>query len=113
MLQNQLCDTFNSRLSHSSVALKESDAEGECENSGKKLDSNKLPVVVGLGVKGVFAIIRDIRYSQPDLCLRALMEFVNILQGQIPGGLKDEPRESTGLSVVFVVTYACISFLSV
>ncbi len=48
-------------------------------------------------MKGVFAIIRDIRHSQPELCLRALAEFVNILQGQSPDGLKNEPKETTGL----------------
>ena len=41
-------------------------------------------------------IIQDIWHSQPELCLRALKEFLNILQGQIPGGLKSEPSETTG-----------------
>ncbi len=96
LLQNQLCDTFNSRCSRDTIEAEESDDEGDSEESGKKSDS-KLPVVVGLGVKGVFSIIRDIWHKQPDLCLRALMEFVNILQGQSPDGLKNEPRKTTGL----------------
>ncbi len=78
------------------MEAEESDDEGDSEESGKKSD-NKLPVVVGLGVKGVFSIIRDIWHKQPDLCLRALMEFVNILQGQSPDGLKNEPKKTTGL----------------
>lgn len=52
--------------------------------------------VVGLGVRGVFTIIQDIWRSNPELCLRALRELLNILQGQSPAGLKDEPRETTG-----------------
>ena len=41
-------------------------------------------------------IIRDIWRSQPELCLRALKEFLNILQGQSPAKLKNEPTETTG-----------------
>ena len=100
ILQNQLCDTFNSRISRETEEEEESDEEGDSEESGKKAGSNKLPVVVGLGVKGVFSIIRDIWHSQPDLCLRALLEFVNILQGQSPDRLKNEPKETTGNGVV-------------
>ena len=53
--------------------------------------------VVGLGVRGVFTIIQDLWKTLPPLCLRALHEFLNILQGQSPAGLRNEPKETTGV----------------
>ena len=96
VLQTKLCETYNSRLTYDSSG--ETDAEEE-EESGKKDEVKKMPVVVGLGVKGVFTIVRDIWHTHPELCLRALKEFLNILQGQSPAGLKNEPYESTGKCV--------------
>ncbi|CAI8051400.1 E3 ubiquitin-protein ligase MYCBP2 [Geodia barretti] len=54
-----------------------------------------MPVVVGLGVRGVFSIIQEVWQTMPSLCLRALREFLNILQGQSPAGLRSEPKETT------------------
>lgn len=105
VLQTKLCDTYNSRLSCDSAG--ETDAEEE-EETAKKEEGKKMPVVVGLGVKGVFTIIRDIWHTHPELCLRALKEFLNILQGQSPSGLRDEPRESTGED-----TFTCMCSCSV
>ena len=97
VLQNKLSETYNSRLTCDSSG--ETDAEEE-EETGKKDERKKMPVVVGLGVKGVFTIVRDIWHTHPELCLRALKEFLNILQGQSPAGLKNEPYESTGKHIV-------------
>ena len=94
VLQNQLCNTFNSRIVPGKADISDSEDEGGTE-AGKKEDLGKIPVMVGLGVKGVFVIIRDIRYSHPELCLKALTEFSNILCEQMPAALK-EPKETTG-----------------
>ena len=65
VLQNELCDTFNS-----CVCPGHGDSlESEEEETTKKEDSRKLPVVVGLGVKGVSFIIRDIRQTHSWLVL--------------------------------------------
>lgn len=95
VLQNQLCSTFNSRIIPGKVEASDSEDEGE-EETEKKEETGKMPVMVGLGVKGVFVIIRDIRYSHPELCLKALTEFSNILCEQMPAALKNEPKETTG-----------------
>ena len=97
VLQNQLCETFNSRLSQDNQDEDELEDEAATEESGKKAEMKRMPVVVGLGVKGVFIIISEIWRTQPELCLRALREFGNILQGQSPDGLKNEPKETTGI----------------
>lgn len=72
-----------------------SESEGEEDEDAGKKDKNKIPVVVGLGIKGVFMIIKDIWKTNPELCLRALTEFSAILCGQNPAGLKNEPTETT------------------
>ena len=57
------------------------------------------PQVVNLGLCGVFTILEEIWQTNPELCHRVLAEFLNILQGQAPGGLKNEPIQSTGNKV--------------
>ncbi len=95
VLQNQLCSTFNSRVVLGKTDSSDSEDDGE-EETGKKEEGGKMPVMVGLGVKGVFVIIREIRYSHPELCLKTLTEFSNILCEQSPAALKNEPKETTG-----------------
>ncbi len=96
VLQNQLCDTFNSRVSPSQGGGDSSGSEDEGdEETSKKEDLKKMPAMVGLGVKGVFIIIRDIWRTHPELCLRALTEFSNILSGQSPAGLRGETADTT------------------
>ena len=95
VLQNQLCDTFNSRIAPSPGDVSDSDENGE-EDTVKKDDQKKMPTMVGLGVKGVFVIIRDVWRTHPELCLRALVEFSNILSGQTPAGLRNEAPDTTG-----------------
>lgn len=63
--------------------------------------TNHLPQVVGLGVRGLFTIIQDVWQTMPPLCLRALKEFLNILQGQTPAGLHNEPKETTGMDCIY------------
>ena len=49
-----------------------------------------------MGVRGVFEIIRETWHSHPQLCVKALQSFLDLLQGQAPSGLKYEPKEVTG-----------------
>ena len=50
--------------------------------------------VVSMGVRGVFVIIRETWHSHPELCIKALQSFLDLLQGQAPSGLKYEPKEN-------------------
>ena len=111
VLQSSLCDTFNSRLSHGGGGGpgEEEVAGGEEQEADEaRKGESKIPVVVGLGVRGLFSIVRDVWRSQPELCLRALREFLNILQGQNPAGLKNEPAETTG-RLLHILYHVCIA----
>ena len=44
----------------------------------------------------MFEIIRETWHSHPQLCVKALQSFLDLLQGQAPSGLKYEPKEITG-----------------
>ena len=52
--------------------------------------------IVGIGLCSVFELIRETRQSQPELCTRALQALLDMLQGQNPEGLKNEPQEVIG-----------------
>ena len=51
--------------------------------------------MVSMGVRGVFAV-RDTWRSHPELRVKPLQSFLDLLQGQAPTGLKYEPKEITG-----------------
>ena len=44
--------------------------------------ASSLPKIVGIGLQGVFEIIRESRQAYPNVCRRALVSLLNILQGQ-------------------------------
>ena len=52
--------------------------------------------IVGIGLCGVFELIKETRVSHPVLCARALQALLDMLQGQQPEGLKTEPTEVIG-----------------
>lgn len=53
----------------------------------------KVSKVVSLGLRSVFEIIRESRTSHPALCTKALCALLDVLQGQTPEGLKNEPSD--------------------
>ncbi|XP_032681445.1 E3 ubiquitin-protein ligase MYCBP2 isoform X14 [Odontomachus brunneus] len=52
-----------------------------------------LPKVVGIGLKSVFTLMRESRTIDPILCTKALSALLDVLQGQLPEGLKSEPDD--------------------
>ena len=49
--------------------------------STKGVPIASLPKIVGIGLQGVFEIIRESRLAYPNVCKRALTSLLNILQG--------------------------------
>jgi E3 ubiquitin-protein ligase MYCBP2 len=54
--------------------------------------------IVGIGLCGVFELIRETRESHPSLCLRTLKALLDMLQGQSPEGLYNEPPDVIGIT---------------
>lgn len=66
-----------------------SGAAGTCVDSSSDLSPEEarrppLPKIVGIGLTGVFEIIRESRESHPGICKRALQSLLNIVQGLQP-----------------------------
>ena len=64
-------------------------AAGTCGDSSSDLSPEEarrppLPKIVGIGLTGVFEIIRESRESHPGICKRALQSLLNIVQGLQP-----------------------------
>ena len=52
--------------------------------------------IVGLGLVSVYELIRGSVSAYPALCIRALEALLDILQGQQPEALRNEPPEVIG-----------------
>ena len=69
----------------------------DSENKRSKFNFFYTKQIVGIGLCGVFELIKETRQSHPALCSRALQALLDMLQGQIPEGLKTEPPDVIGM----------------
>lgn len=53
--------------------------------------SPPLPKIVGIGLSGVFEIIKESQHAYPHICRKALESLLNILQGLQPEELMRDP----------------------
>ena len=53
----------------------------------------------------MFEIIRETWHTHPELCIKALQAFLDLLQGQAPSGLKYEPKDITSTLIMYVYCY--------
>ncbi|XP_076446720.1 E3 ubiquitin-protein ligase MYCBP2-like isoform X7 [Babylonia areolata] len=83
-----------SRLYHLANTDPGSDSESDEDGDEKNKDATiKIPKIVGLGLHGVFELIRETRSKYPELCVKALQALLDLLQGQQPEAMKHEPPE--------------------
>ena len=52
--------------------------------------------------------MQEVWQTVPELCVKVLGEFLNILQGQSPAGLKNEPTETTSTISTCVHVHVCV-----
>ncbi|XP_029113894.1 E3 ubiquitin-protein ligase MYCBP2 isoform X4 [Scleropages formosus] len=76
--------------SRSSLQSGDSDSEEEEESKDPAV---KLPKIIGIGLCGVFELIKETRFSHPSLCLRSLQALLDMLQGQQPESFHTEPPD--------------------
>ncbi|KAG2456598.1 MYCB2 ligase, partial [Polypterus senegalus] len=76
--------------SKTSVQSGDSDSDEEEESKEPPI---KLPKIIGIGLCGVFELIKETRFSHPSLCLRSLQALLDMLQGQQPEGFQSEPPD--------------------
>ncbi|XP_066562691.1 E3 ubiquitin-protein ligase MYCBP2 isoform X4 [Amia ocellicauda] len=76
--------------SKNSVQSGDSDSDEEEEPREPPI---KLPKIIGIGLCGVFELIKETRFSHTSLCLRSLQALLDMLQGQQPEGFQTEPPD--------------------
>ncbi|XP_035248710.1 E3 ubiquitin-protein ligase MYCBP2 isoform X4 [Anguilla anguilla] len=76
--------------SRNSAQSGDSDSEEEEESREPAV---KLPKIIGIGLCGVFELIKETRFSHPSLCQRSLQALLDMLQGQQPEGFQTEPPD--------------------
>ncbi|XP_048243746.1 E3 ubiquitin-protein ligase MYCBP2-like isoform X7 [Haliotis rufescens] len=88
------CMRDTARLYRLATTTQTSDSETDDDNDDKNKDcAIKIPKIVGLGLNGVFELVRETRHKYPDLCVKALKALLDLLQGQQPEGMKCEPPD--------------------
>ncbi|XP_076065953.1 MYC binding protein highwire isoform X3 [Oratosquilla oratoria] len=70
-----------------------SDSETDSDEDNNKDSPVQIPKIVGLGLVSVYELIRGSVSAYPALCIRALEALLDILQGQQPEALRNEPAE--------------------
>lgn len=70
-----------------------SDSDTEDEQERGREAAVPIPKMVGLGLVSVYELIRGSVSAYPALCIRALEALLDILQGQQPDALRNEPQE--------------------
>ncbi|XP_055684525.1 E3 ubiquitin-protein ligase highwire isoform X1 [Lutzomyia longipalpis] len=71
----------------------DSDDSDESEETTQREIVQKVPQIVGAGLKSLFELIAEARNIHPRLCTRALKALLDIIQGQNPESFKSEPGE--------------------
>uniref|UniRef100_A0A1B0GP35 PHR domain-containing protein n=1 Tax=Phlebotomus papatasi TaxID=29031 RepID=A0A1B0GP35_PHLPP len=71
----------------------DSDDSDESEETTQREVVQKVPQIVGAGLKSLFELIAEARNIHPRLCTRALKALLDIIQGQNPESFKSEPGE--------------------
>ena len=66
------------------------------EDEEKAATTQNLPKIVGIGLRSVFTLMKESRSIEPTFCTKALGALLDVLQGQLPEGLKSEPNEVIG-----------------
>ena len=49
---------------------------------------------MSFGLSVAFQLIKESCHSHPDLCIKALHALLDVLQGQLPEGLKSKYKDS-------------------
>lgn len=71
----------------------DSDGDTETENTIERDVVQKVPQIVGAGLKSLFELIAEARNVHPNLCTKALKALFDVIQGQSPESFKSEPND--------------------
>nr|XP_049693135.1 E3 ubiquitin-protein ligase MYCBP2 isoform X3 [Helicoverpa armigera] len=81
-----------SRWRHLHGAASDLSDDSDSEDSSP-LPVNKLPKITGIGLRSVFSLISQARFTNADFCEVALAALLDVLQGHAPEELAQEPTD--------------------
>lgn len=70
----------------------DSDSEDSDETTQREL-VQKVPKIVGAGLRSLFQLISESKQEHPEICTRALFALLDVIQGQQPESFKSEPSD--------------------
>lgn len=80
-----------SRKLANKAALDCSDSESE-ETTQREM-VQKVPQIVGAGLRSMFELIAESKQLHPEICTRALYALLDVIQGQQPESFRTEPND--------------------
>ncbi|KAK7473507.1 hypothetical protein BaRGS_00035260, partial [Batillaria attramentaria] len=105
-----------SRLYHLASGGPGSDTESDEDADDKNKETSiKIPKIVGLGLHGVFELIRETRGKHPELCLKSLRALLDVLQDKLFQLLMELATDNAGDVQVegnFLTSLACSALIS-
>ncbi|XP_052752649.1 E3 ubiquitin-protein ligase MYCBP2 isoform X3 [Galleria mellonella] len=81
------------RWRHLHGTISELSDDSDNEESSQPTTVSKLPKVTGIGLRTVFALISQARFTDAKFCEQALKALLDVLQGHTPEELAQEPTE--------------------
>ncbi|XP_069365103.1 E3 ubiquitin-protein ligase MYCBP2 isoform X3 [Maniola hyperantus] len=77
--------------------------DSDCEDTNQQLTVTKVPKITGIGLRTVFALISQARFTDAQFCEQSLKALLDVLQGHAPEDLEHEPSEIiTNLHIMLV-----------
>lgn len=70
----------------------DSDSEESEETTRREL-VQKVPQIVGAGLRSMFELIAESKQAHPEICTKALYALLDVIQGQQPESFRTEPND--------------------
>lgn len=86
---NCRCHGQNRRLN---TKVLDSDSEESDETTQREL-VQKVPQIVGAGLRSMFELIAESKQAHPEICTKALYALLDVIQGQEPESFRTEPSD--------------------
>lgn len=71
----------------------DSDDSDETDETTQREMVQRVPQIVGAGLRSLFELISEAKQLHPNLCMKALKALLDVIQGQYPESFKSEPSE--------------------
>ncbi|RVE51528.1 hypothetical protein evm_003798 [Chilo suppressalis] len=81
------------RWMHLPGSIADFSEDSDDDDANALVPMNKLPKVTGIGLRTVFALISQARFTDSEFCENALKALLDVLQGHTPEELAQEPTE--------------------